>query len=227
MWLFQLGPNNTRRVLKIWGQALFYSITVFLFGLSIGITNSSIKQILKTIFPITTGAWWFLTTYFVLFLLHPYLNRLLHSLNKRQYQELLLLIGIMWCIIPSFTSLSLCSNELIEFVLFYRTMMSETLLTWRAFLNESWKSVEKNSSMSMRSRLKQKRSERRKHSNEAVHTAAHSGGSLEIIVPPFSPNQKNNERIKSQLAQHRNELRCFFVFTVGLQAGWLWVTLWQ
>lgn len=110
---------NKKRALKIWGQALFYSIIIFLFGNIIGITNSSIVQLIKTIFPITTGAWWFLTTYFVLFLLHPYINRLLHSLNKHQYQGLLILLFIIWCVIPTFTSFSLCSNELIVFVLLY------------------------------------------------------------------------------------------------------------
>ena len=110
---------NNKRVFKIWGQVFFYSIAIFLFGFAIGITNISVIQIIKTIFPIITGAWWFFTTYFVLFLLHPYLNKLLLSLNKRQYQGLLLLMFIIWCIIPTFTTFSLYSNELIVFILFY------------------------------------------------------------------------------------------------------------
>ena len=110
---------NKKRIFKIYGQVFFYSITILLFGIAIGITNISIIQILKTIFPITTGSWWFITAYFILFLLHPYLNRLLISLNKRQYQRLLLLLLIIWSIIPTLTTFSLYSNELIEFILFY------------------------------------------------------------------------------------------------------------
>lgn len=38
------------------------------------------------------GEWWFASTYFVLFLIHPYLNLLLHAMDKGAYQRYLLLL---------------------------------------------------------------------------------------------------------------------------------------
>jgi len=110
---------NLRKCLKLWGQIFIYSICIYIFGLLTGIIKFSSIQLAKALFPITTGAWWFSTTYFVLFLIHPYLNMLLNNLEKRQYQNYLALLLLIWCIIPTFTTYSLASNPLLEFVLFY------------------------------------------------------------------------------------------------------------
>jgi len=110
---------NLKKCLKLWGQIFIYSICIYMFGLITGIEKFSFVKLVKAVFPITTEAWWFSTTYFVLFLIHPYLNKLLNSLEKRQYQYFLALLLLIWCIIPTFTTYSLASNTLLEFVLFY------------------------------------------------------------------------------------------------------------
>lgn len=110
---------NLRKCLKLWGQIFFYSICIFVFGLVTGIIKFSTAHLTKALFPIITENWWFPTTYFVLFLIHPYLNRLLTGLEKHQYQRLLVLLLTIWCIVPTVTSFPLASNPLLEFVLFY------------------------------------------------------------------------------------------------------------
>ena len=74
---------------------------------------------IKTVFPITFSRWWFASTYFVLYLVHPYLNKLLHSIDRSLYQKLLLLLVICWSIIPTFTSSSFQGNSLLWFITLY------------------------------------------------------------------------------------------------------------
>lgn len=111
--------DNINKIIKFVGQVWFYSVGIFLVGILTGIADLNIKDIIKTFFPITFSRWWFASTYFVLYLIHPYLNKLLHSIDKSLYQKLLLLLVVCWSIIPTFTSSSFQSNSLLWFITLY------------------------------------------------------------------------------------------------------------
>ena len=52
-------------------------------------------------------------------MLHPFLNILLNKLNKKQYQLLLFGLIFIWSIIPTFTTSSFQSNNLLWFISLY------------------------------------------------------------------------------------------------------------
>lgn len=110
---------NVKKILKFWGEVIFYSITIYLLFVIFGIEDFTFKQLIKSIFPIIFEEWWFASSYFVLYLIHPYLNKLLNSLDKNQYQKLLTLLLIIWCVIPTFSQYKLQSNAFIWFVTLY------------------------------------------------------------------------------------------------------------
>ncbi len=107
------------KIVKLWLQIFTYSIGIFLIFVLAGIAPFQIKMLIKSFFPITFSLWWFASTYFVLYLLSPYLNKLLLSLDKIQYQKMLLLIFIIWCLIPTFTGQPFQSNNLLWFMFLY------------------------------------------------------------------------------------------------------------
>lgn len=74
---------------------------------------------IKAFFPITFNSWWFASTYFVLYLIHPFINILLQNLKKETYQILIITQLILWCIVPTFTSSNYQSNSLVWFVTLY------------------------------------------------------------------------------------------------------------
>ena len=108
-----------KKVIKLWGQIFFYSVTLFLASFLLGKGIPAPLNLVKAVFPITFDQWWFASTYFVLYLLHPYLNRALRSFSKKEYQRLLVLLILIWSVIPTFTATAFQSNPLLEFVLFY------------------------------------------------------------------------------------------------------------
>lgn len=110
---------NAQKVFKLWGQVFFYSVVIYIIGLAAGICDFGIKSFIKAIFPITFSSWWFASTYFVLFIIHPFLNKLLCSLGKKAYQSLLLVLVILWSVIPTFTTSAYQSNSLLWFVTLY------------------------------------------------------------------------------------------------------------
>ena len=110
---------SIKKVLKFWGMVFFYSAAMFILAFAIGKGNASPVNCIETLFPITFKKWWFASTYFVMFLLHPYINRLLRSFTQKEYIKFLILIFIMWSVIPTFTSTDFQSNRLIEFFMYY------------------------------------------------------------------------------------------------------------
>ena len=102
---FLIRSKNIRtvKVLKLWGQAFFYIIVIWiLFHKTInGFGSMPQDKLIGKIFFLSSGAQWFIATYLVMYLLSPYLNVMLSALSRTQYRRLLVLTGIFWCLIPT------------------------------------------------------------------------------------------------------------------------------
>lgn len=107
------------KVIKFWLQIAFYSFIIFALFVGTGLKSFSVIELVKHIFPVIMNQWWFASTYFVLYLLSPYINILLKNLNRRQYIIFLVLLGGCWCVIPTFTAQNFQSNSLAWFVYLY------------------------------------------------------------------------------------------------------------
>lgn len=110
---------KTSKVIKLWGQIIFYSVTIFLIFTVCGIEPFGIIGIIEHIAPVTFSQWWFVSTYFVLYLLFPYINRLLYTFDRKQYVLFLAVLLLFWSVIPSFTGQRFESNTLIWFFVLY------------------------------------------------------------------------------------------------------------
>ncbi len=72
-----------QKAIKLWLQIFTYSVVFFLISLKFLGEAFSLKTMIKDFLPITYSNWWFASTYFVLYLLSPFLNRFLNSLDKK------------------------------------------------------------------------------------------------------------------------------------------------
>lgn len=114
------GPLfNIKKLLKLWGQMFFYSVLIyFIFVLFLDVPFS-FSSLFPHLIPVLSKSWWFASTYFVLFLLHPFINMLLTRINKSTYQIILLLLVIIWSIIPTILSRDFEGNNLTWFITLY------------------------------------------------------------------------------------------------------------
>lgn len=110
---------KTNKVIKLWLQLFTYSILIFSIFTAFGLNPFSVSELIKNCLPVTFSQWWFASSYFVLYLIYPYINKLLNRLSKKEYQRLLVLLTICWCIIPTFTTQSFQSNNLLWFIYLY------------------------------------------------------------------------------------------------------------
>ena len=64
---------NYKKILLFWLQILLYSIIIYLV-LTLVFKNNSIRLI-EALMPLSYKKWWFATSYFILYLIYPYINK--------------------------------------------------------------------------------------------------------------------------------------------------------
>ena len=113
---------NFNRIKKTWDQVCFYSVgfEVFFILLYFVVKDRlDLSNLIDSFFPVTTSQWWFVSTYFALYLIHPFINKLLLSLDKKTYEYVILITAFCWCVIPTFANSGYESNSLLWFIFIY------------------------------------------------------------------------------------------------------------
>ena len=84
-----------KRLVPLILQTLFYSLGIYLVLLYCGIIPFNLGEAVNALLPIPTGMYWFISAYIGLYLLSPFLNRLLDGLDQRLHLLFIVtLVGI-------------------------------------------------------------------------------------------------------------------------------------
>lgn len=97
---------KTKKLLSIWNVTLFWSLVLIFVD-----TDNSAKNLVRSIFPVFTGKYWFLTAYILVFCLSSYIEKLIQNINKRQFQILLCVLLLFFVIAPSFLMLEIMHDS--------------------------------------------------------------------------------------------------------------------
>ena len=87
------------KLVVLWLEVVFYSLLIRIIFILIGIKPFSFKSVLSCFFPIFTGRYWFVTIYFGLYMLSPFLNVAVHAMDRQQHAILnviLILLFSVW-----------------------------------------------------------------------------------------------------------------------------------
>jgi len=93
----KLGEINT--------MVTVYSVLFVLFSLWVGIHELQIRKDFLFLFPVITKQYWFITVYFVLCFLSPFLNLFIDKIDKKNLERLLLTLFVCFCLLPTFSFL--------------------------------------------------------------------------------------------------------------------------
>lgn len=95
--------------------ALIFLGLAFLFNRDI----IKVKEVVRSFFPIMYQLWWFITAYFLLYLIAPYLNLFLKNISKNELKKLLLLGIILYVILNVFMRAKLFFSSFLWFIILY------------------------------------------------------------------------------------------------------------
>ncbi len=115
----QKEPFKLKKMILLILETFFYSAVIYTIFILLDHKYFSIKLLIKSLFPITFKEYWFMTTYIVLYIFTPYLNKLINSMTKKE-NTIFLNVGILlFSIINTLSTQNFYGNELIQFILFY------------------------------------------------------------------------------------------------------------
>ncbi len=77
------------KALKLWLQVFFYSIILYAASVILLGDSFSYTNLLFSLLPVSSGEWWYASNYIVLFLLSPFINKVINSIDDKKYLILL------------------------------------------------------------------------------------------------------------------------------------------
>lgn len=117
------GIKNNFKIKKVFllmMSVLFYSILglllAYIFNCSI-----STKYLINSIFPTLSSLYWFFTTYIIIYILSPYINKFINCLSKNEFLKILFILLVFLSIIPVFTIFDLVFSNYAWFIFVYMT----------------------------------------------------------------------------------------------------------
>lgn len=111
--------SSFNQIIKTWTAAVFYNIALVLLFKYIG-TSISAKSIIKGLFPISGGAYWFLTAYIGMLLFSPCIVCIIDKLSDAQLKEFGVLAAIAIIFVPTLlVVINPFSNTVMLFCFYY------------------------------------------------------------------------------------------------------------
>lgn len=109
------------KMFKLWFMIFFYSVFSYLIE---GYYSHSIQLIafLKACIPIITVKYWFLTCYFILCFLSPFINEMVEKFDKKTNLKLIAVLLIFFSIIPTIFTVELLNDKgkgIVNMILIY------------------------------------------------------------------------------------------------------------
>lgn len=92
-----------RKLIRIYLEVLFYSIAIYILLILSNKIEFSLTEFVKSMLPISYRQYWFITEYMGLYIFSPFINKLIKSMNKKQYITLIMVGTITLVIIPTLT----------------------------------------------------------------------------------------------------------------------------
>lgn len=92
-----------KHIIKLWTQIVFYSIIIYIVFYVLLLNNKiEFWELLKNCMPIINSKYPFATAYFLLYIFHPFINKMLNNINQEQHKKMIMILFIIGVIVPFF-----------------------------------------------------------------------------------------------------------------------------
>lgn len=138
-------PRKFEKLADMWFQAFFYSLVLTLILTIAGFNaNWGKLDVVKCVFPVTFGKFWYFTAYFALFFAIPALNRFVFGIDETTAKKALIILVVLYSFIGIVTDpfktqggysalwlmILYCIGALAKRVRLFEARKSITLIVW-------------------------------------------------------------------------------------------------
>lgn len=106
-----------RRAVRLWLRCVIIPAFMGVIALICGRTD--LRSFLTVFFTPINNSYWFITTYFLMFILSDYINALIHAITKNQHLTLICVLAAVYTVLPTFFAIRMDGSTLMLFVLLY------------------------------------------------------------------------------------------------------------
>ena len=100
-WKNQLENRKIlKKLVALWMSLVFFSVFGYLAVCIIKQQEFEFLSFLKRLFPLIRGEWWFMSVYFALILIIPYINKIIQHISMNQFHMLLIISSIITMVVP-------------------------------------------------------------------------------------------------------------------------------
>lgn len=110
-------PLKIKNLFKIWINVFFYSILIYIFFYFYN--KNYISDIKFYIFPITYSLYWFMTSYFFMYIILYFFNFQIFNIERKNLLKFIIFLTFFFSIIPSFFNISIGYSSILWFILLY------------------------------------------------------------------------------------------------------------
>lgn len=98
------------KLINLITQTLFYSTIIYIVMTIFNKANLSYYDIKTALFPISSGIYWFMSSYIFMYILSPFINKLIKSCNQKEHKTLVILLLLLTLGIKVFFKMEYFSN---------------------------------------------------------------------------------------------------------------------
>ena len=107
------------KLFMLWAEMLFYSFIISaVFALFNGVEFNT-RQIFSIFTPFISSTWWFATTYLLMLVASPFVNKMLYACDEKSHLKLIVGLVFLWTILPAVTNIHVQFNDLLWFLTLY------------------------------------------------------------------------------------------------------------
>ncbi len=106
-------------IIKFFIQVTIFSIVIYCISWATSASEFGIKSLLCAVCPLIWGGWWFASTYFVLILFSPFINKFILSVPQKSLLSVIILMGFLWPFMNTFLKTTMQCSNLTWFVFLY------------------------------------------------------------------------------------------------------------
>ena len=110
------------KLISLLFQLVFYNLIINITLYKFGLVEYTNVEFIKSILFYNTSSYWFISCYIILYCLSPFLNKLIHSLDKLEFKKNIIVLLLFFSVLPIVTNkLFLYHNGLgiIQFIIMY------------------------------------------------------------------------------------------------------------
>ena len=116
-FLVKSTSSVLKKFLKVWVQ--LFTISIISAVLALLIFGELAQSVFYYLTPFIHNAWWFATSYLIMLLVSPLLNRIILKSDRQKHFKIILVLFSIQCLLFSCTNIRLDENRIIWFMVLY------------------------------------------------------------------------------------------------------------